>query len=828
MKRGRLEAIAFAAALAACGTSNVTKPGAGLREPVSVASFLGYTSADAVNLKPYFAIANQGRHDLTIVDATNDVSVPAPVELRTLVVSVPERPTILVSSSLGDTGADLLVAVGGDSSGLSPGNSSLQLVRTWDAYNQVETETVVDGEVLAAVAVPSAIHTARIALALSGHRVAVMTYGRSNSGVGPGIEPAAGGPVVSAVLPFQPVALAADPGDASALVPVPVPGLVYAATPDELPGSLFGVAEIDVSGATPAFVRGLDARGPTRLVAAGRLRERVAGRTATNDEAFDSTLDRVSRVYAVLDESGCGPSQRIDCGVAVIDARAATAGGTGTLLPDPTGRMPYLAPIRLPSRVLSLAVAPPPAAPPATTGDDAIYSGSLMRLWPGTGKIATTAVAAAACEDGSIHFIDLGRWNLASNTDPMTTANASLTLATATALTTGTVRLSLADAGGTVLDDATIGGAGFQLVPSWVAMTPGWAQSENFTVAYQDILPGLSSKWAEAGLFAPGQPWLAMQVAGRQVVRLWDPALGVRAGDIVSIEAQQVADLAVSGAPACVGTESPGAEVGTTKVFEARVAEMLQPSAAYPGGAVRLARETMAPLPAPAGDALSLWGDCFDRLAAATAAGAVTGLEVTVRAADYLVSGSVSGYLGRAVPGTQWTFEYPAAGEDSFTSCSLVPWPSNPTAVTCDATCRQACDSLLLARKARRYYHLATACPVDPLTCGDRFPGTYPDLAGPVVSFKIALATTGGAAQDPIRGLRLNVSTLSGVSPYHGPPTSPAPTGLGSLTHPNGVFTFDRSPTDGPSGYRFLVPYAADFVVDTTPSLEKASAVVIR
>jgi hypothetical protein len=61
------------------------------------------------------------------------------------------------------------------------------------------------------------------------------------------------------------------------------------------------------------------------------------------------------------------------------------------------------------------------------------------------------------------------------------------------------------------------------------------------------------------------------------------------------------------------------------------------------------------------------------------------------------------------------------------------------------------------------------------------------------------------------------------VSPFSARP------GSGLSSHPTGAIAFDRSPfTDGAPGYRFLVPYASDVVLDAAPANALAAPVVIR
>ncbi len=818
MNRARILAtLALAAALAACNKTKVQPQGVQLSRPSSVAPFRGVVFGSPA-IGTYLAIANEPRNDISVVNAGDDSPVLAPVSMKTLVIPV-LRPAMLVSAPLGDEGsppakADLLVVV-------SAAESKLQLIRTWNGVNEVVAGADVDvgDDVLAAVALPQGTAgTARIAVALAGGRVAVVTYLRDPTD-GIGIVPDPAGVVSSAQLPFQPLALAASTFTSAAKT------YVYAATRDLLdpaavPPVYYGVAVLDVTSGVPTYVSRLDVRGPTRLVAAALLRERVTtvpGATAVDSSAFTGQQP-VARVYAVLDESACGISQRIDCGVAMLEFDPVT--GAGGLLPDLTGRMPYRAPIPLPGRPVAIAVAKAPANPPSDA-----YTGDLMRLWPAAGERTSTAVAAVPCQDGRIYFLDLSRWQLANEVSLLgsvgaTASSTSVDVRSTAGVSIGTVRLWVADTAGNLLSET----ATSDEVRAQIDVTPGYTRSETFTVGYQSDLPALSGRRAEAGRLDATSLWLAMTGQGGEPIRLWDPQFGVRAGDIVAVE--------VSGLPAgtaCVGTDAPGAAAGGAKIFEARVAALLAPTADYPAGAVQLEQVPTGvnPLPAPAdataeGEAVTRWNACLDGLAAKVPAGTVAaGLVASIRAGGYVVTSDFSGHLVDSVTLSRpdagaagFTLEYPSPSKEDAPSCTLVPWPSTIAGRACDAACRSECEALLLARKSRRSYHVAESCAETDTTCSARWPG-LPDIAGPLVKFRFALQATGTAPLEPRRGLSLRVTTSSGVSPFGAASAS----GQGALVQPNGATVFDRSTMDASRGYRFLVPYQGDFVIDTSPSL---------
>jgi hypothetical protein len=376
------------AGLSACGSSSSTIT-VGFAQPSAVVAFRGFTpDRPDPDLRPYFAVANAARADLTLIDASDDTPILAPVIVRSLAVPVPDpRPTLLAASPLfvgadAEAKPDLLVVA-------SSGTAALQLVETWVASARVVDEAdlgaLAPGAAilaLAAVPVPDGATTqgrVRVVAALSGARLAVVEYARSPDGNGLGIVrgEVSVRPLVAGAAPFDAVSLAVNPND---------PLHLYAASPDPI-GDVEGVAELTMTGAPADWtIRGISARAPTRFVAAARLRERLADwpppvPNTPYDDRSEIGTQVVDRVYAVLDPARCGPDHRIGCGIAVLDPASG-------LVPDYAGLMPYLAPIALPQRALGLAIAEPPAV--LADADKDAYSGGFMKIAPGTGPRATT------------------------------------------------------------------------------------------------------------------------------------------------------------------------------------------------------------------------------------------------------------------------------------------------------------------------------------------------------------------------------------------------------------------------------------------------------
>ncbi len=842
MSRARILLLgALALSAAACTSRDVGGQAARLRQPSAIAIFHGYHFGDAADLRPFLVIANESRNDLTLVDARVNAGdaavVSAPVLLRPLALPFPDRPAQLAAASLQDGKPDVLVAV-------SAGDQVLQLVGTWLPDFAVVGAQDVDlaDDVLAIAALPSAPGTARLAVALAGaggdpaavNRLAVVQYRRAADGTAVEVDTSYGTSGVAAGgLGFHVAGLAAMPGD---------PNRVYAATRDDIEPGVRGVAQIDVSAPGAWTVRALGARAGTRLVAAARVRERRVDSVALDAAAFDLLQPPVERVYAVLDEASCGLQETIDCGVVVLDPALDTSVRGHSIPDDWSGWMPYRAPIRLRTRALALAVAGPTVNPPSGAAEDQVYQDDYMRLATSAAETsATTGVGVVAGEDRNVHFLDLGRFKVASSIAAPVAAKA--TVGQSTELDT---RIWFQEIGGEVFPDDPA---------AHVLLTPGYTPDENWRVAWQATLPGLELRAAEAIAIDPDHVRLAVQIgegnpgdpactrapcAGRllsQVARLYHPALGVVAGDTALAEPADIAVIRakVGGAELCTGAPPLGSSTtnpDVQKEFEADVTGILPPSAGSPGGELVLARRTLRTLErSPDAATLAAWSTCFDNLAAAAATG-LEGLVVTIRSGELVLLGDARGYAGRPVFGAPYTLEYRAAAgpdEDALAaSCPLADWdgelPAPPGVLDCNgAGCdRAVCERLVLARKVRRYHHLAEDCRGD-ADCLARYPTvTFPVVNGPALRFQVGNQLRAADATDlRARGLVLGFTTTSGVGAYFFDPGS-------ASAQANGAMAFDRSPWDAASGYRLLVSYPGDQVVDVSPSLLPLSVGVVR
>jgi hypothetical protein len=785
----RLIAAATAlAALAACTSATAPAVGIGFAEPSSLAFFRGVTVtslgvADPSNpvhpYRPFFAVANSASNALTIIDGVTDTSLPAPEPLHALVYPVPGRPLLLVSADLGDRKPDLLVVVtAGDLPWL--GGTRLQVIRTWAPDGAVVGAGVDLGLGVIALAPlppdPAAPGTARLVAALADQRIAVVTFPRATTGDLTAIDVAGAQFVVSAPLGFQPIDLAVLPGDGTR---------VFAASRDPIPGpgGVLGVAEISLAG-TPVFVPpGLDALAPTRVVAAAHLVEADLLRvpdglsspvaTALDATAFVTTT-AVNRVYAVLDESGCGLLAKIGCGVVALDPVTRAL----VLDPTPAGSMqaPYRAPLPL-GFATAMAASGPPFAPPP---DPQYADTSFLAIVLTPGNRHSTAAAAVMTLDGALNFVDLGRWDLPSQQLVVPNVHAAVT-ATRPSGTTGLQWLVLQrPGGGTVSHVDTLG------LAAAVTTTPGYTPTDRWAVVRQGILPGLSGLRAEAGSDS-GTPWLALQQtdpadnSAHGAVRLFDPTLGVRVGDTVVIEPTGL---------------------GTCTTFEATVSDVLKPDPKRPGGYVQLEPRVLQPdEPQPTAATRAMWDQCVAELATAAVPGRAPFFSATFRAGRYVLlrGNPPSIHVGRPEIGVpfQVIWQNEAGAPVACPLPPAVPWPAAaPDCPTAPGDCRDRCQLLQQVRLARRVGYLVE---------------TPANATGPAVGFTLALEVPTTTVP---RDLAITMDTADGRLAFRvGPNTS-----LGLPLDPRAAVPFDRTPWNPSSGIRFLSPYAGDVVFDAGPS----------
>jgi hypothetical protein len=572
---------------------------------------------------------------------------------------------------------------------------------------------------------PSPPGMARLLAGLSGGRLAVAEFERDPD---PAATPGSlkrRGPLVVRDLGFDAVHLAVSPDG----------GRVFAATPDPLLDAggqpVRGVAQIDASGADPLAwpVVGLDARAPTRLVAAGILSERTAddadlfGRWVADPGVPSGRRlepDPRLEVLAVLDESACGPGEDIDCGIATLVPDDASRGGG--IAADPAGQLPYRAPIRLggDAMPLDLTVAPPRAA-----GDPPVNARQVVKVMsiaPPTGRRDATAVGAVAAGDGRVHLVDVGRWAEGNAISPMRGAAragvASLDVLAASdtkKLAIGLWNERLIESGqpATVIEFTDM-----PALQKLATTTPGFATDEAWSVVWEGLIPGLVLRPGTVGL-ANGTPFVALQrpAAGTWITagNIANPALGVRVGDI--------AFVAIPDAVLC--PPQAGFAVGG---FEARVTGFLAPDPTwYPAGALAVDR-----LSDP--DHTACIRDVVD------AAAPTRDAELSIRGQGLVLSGQRFGYAGRPIlsvdPGAAATRPMSSSGRTRARSPLRRQPATAPPASSSPSCARRGGASTPPTASARRRLRRgrgSRTCPA-PTTppATTRSPASSPSAASPL------------------------------------------------------------------------------------------------
>ncbi len=836
-----------AALLAACNTTS-TRPSTRLNGPSAVAVYRGLSSRDPVNLRSYLAVANRSGDDLRLLDAVDGKAVLAPGLVMSLSLPTAPRPALLAAGSLSDGAADLLVVaspglvacgVGVRVTASTVFSGCIQVVATWDAATAVSAGDPADpvnrpdptvdlgalaggddAEVLSLAVLPVveadpaaggwkvSPGKARVVAGLSGGRLLVADYARSGASI------VKVGAAVHA-LGFDAVALSASPD----LVHL------YAASPDPIPdpaGAAEGVAELDLSGAFDAALpppRALPAGAPTTAVLAATVNPFEA--LATPGAATDQYGQAVVRVYAALEPTRCGRDQALACGLVSFDA------ATGAPLADPAGELPAHAPIPVPGDVLGLvAVSPPSVGSGDLNGqvEPAGTRGPLQQVIAATGSRWTSTLAVATSTTGAAYLVDLARGSLAYDASVLAGARVASAVSSAATLG-GDAYLALWDESAALpapvlTHDATA-------LPLLVGLTPGYTPSDSWVLGYQSALPGLSSLPAQlqADAAGDGLAWLAVQRSTgaaadsgpyRGAVRLYDPRLAIH---------PRVTDA--SGAvlsPGDIAVVTPDSAAACPKgPFELEVTDLLAPTPDFPGGAVAVAPRAVQPTTTVGDQVVSADPHCLDGAGRSTAT-------VTFRSGELLLVGSSFGYAGRPVAQAAAADPGYSLGADAAAlalSCPMLDGTAWPPA-TCDQACRDACERLLLARKARRRAYVYEACLSSLTECLSRWgPDPISDRPGPVLAFKVGWWSPTGTAS-PVRGASLQFTTSSGESPSLREPGQGSTVTGASL--PSGLATFDRAGTtlNGADGVRVFISYPANQVLDASPSVAGSSSTLYR
>jgi hypothetical protein len=796
---------ALALGSAACTNSSGTGVLAGFRGPEAVVAYTGKRPFGTGALVPLVAVAASRGDELRLINPETDLPVAAPNVAFPLAVPTLPRPVHLAATSLGDGGADALVVASGGSvvqlvatwlDGTDPKAPDVGVVATWDLEPFVGRGSQVLSLAAAPVpggppsgdppVAPALAGRAWVLVGLSGGvdgqggKLAVLELAR---GTGGAVELA--GPPEVKVLGFEPVALAPSPDRFH----------LYVATRDPIPDAtgrqVLGVAEIDAGGGLTAAwpARGLDGRGPTAAVAAAILGERgVAG---------SDFGPPVLRVYAVLDPSGCGPTQPINCGIATFDPPR------GGLVVDPStpGSVPpqaYRSPIYVPALPLAISVAMPPAtgpqqcvAPlpsgepgrcPSGFNDDGTRQ-QLMVLAPTSGQMWTTASMVVTAGDGNSYVLDLGRFyptNDEFEFQSETQTNTSVSGANSIGPPSGPF-LGLwfpIGTGPAPEPDADLLTLPKDL-PKAFQVWPGYTPGENWALSWQGILPGLGQVAATIGRLPDGDLYLAVQapLGNEWIVGavVGAPELAIHPSD-----AWPEGDLALF-RPASDATGGevdpcpvPVANPGDPSIpHEGVIRSILPPDPVlFPGGALRLSTP-------PGGDLA-----CLSTALAATP-GRVFHWFASVRASGLLLVGNNLGYAGRPKIGERYALAW--ADEDALSG-----------------------EALILARKARRiFYPWCFAA-----GCFRVIPGMDDLLeTGPVVAFRpgVYCLDSGACTSLPVRDAMITFSTQSGMLPM-----GRRPLGVAAGT---GAISLDKSQWSSLAylGRVYYVTYVGDTLLMLPP-----------
>jgi len=424
---------------------------------------------------------------------------------------------------------------------------------------------------------------------------------------------------------------------------------------------------------------------------------------------------------------------------------------------------------------------------------------------------------------------------------------------------------------------------------SYFQVTPGFTSDDIFSVTYQGYLANFSSNRpalvedAGNGQLRVGlQSTLAGTSTPTQVVSVYDPALGIRTGDIV--------EFWTAGIPACPDTTTTDETGAYLAPVEGKIVEVDPPDQAHPGGSlvvqkgecvvvaqgVRTYCDSTVHGPwtsmdscwpaagwAPGSPPPIVGQGRFARIRASGGAG-TWNADGTATGFEFVVVGSLTGYAGRAVavssdaPRDPLAFQFSNEGEaDLVAACPLIPYPSDPLAVpACNDACRLGCERAAIVRRARRQHLTSVECyepsssqaqpgtktfcqtffsgfavPAPPGQTDNPPFGTFDGEppAGPALAFSLGVRQPTATSQELlVRGTQVLFSTRSGYTPtsrYAGGAAGGAPTLPRSLAY------FDRSadPTWAVQDRaRFFVPYVGNLTLDASPSRSNGDTRVLH
>jgi hypothetical protein len=871
------------ALLATACSSGATVLSADFRGPAAVAGFWG-AGDETTGLVPWLAVASSRGDELRLIDPATDrpqrsANLAFPLSIPTLA-----RPFHLASGSLQDGGPDALVVA---SSGLliqlvgtwyTPVNRTplIAVAAQWDLTNLVEPGSEILALTIAAVpsGEPAGVPPVYAATPGKAWVVAALSGGSSGGAGklvvlevarGDGGSIALAGAAQVKPLGFDAVAISAAPDNFH----------LYLATGDPIPGpnggaSVFGIAEVDASGGLtqPWAVRGLDGRAPTTTVAAAIVGERKV-------ETWWDFDAPALRVYAAIAPSGCGPLERIECGIATFDP------ARGGLAADPApdiGYVPkqsYRAPMRSASIPLAVGVAMPPENPgtvapglvngsqvcfsPATPGNplpvcpDAGLPGGGFVLFNGNGiaqrfmQLAagslwwSTASMLVATGDGNTFLVDLGRFGplnfVSALNDPTTRTQVVKALPVGPAGPAGgtallgfpdnTSAVSLLTSKGVVDTDP------LEMIND-ITIWPGFTKSESWLASYQGVLPSLASRRGVVGLAADGASlYVALQEAYSPPpsgvlpastpwvpgLEVGSPVFGIHAADVPG----QTGDITqfILDTDPCTPTRPNWVPTGTlTPVYdstkppqahEAPIGSLLPPDPVLYPSGALL-------LALPTDPTLAGEYACLVDALRQQPGNVFTAFQtVATSTTDYLrgIWIRAGGFL---LVGSSSGY----AGRPALGVRYNFAWADEESL---------SGEALLVARKARRFWYPAyyESCDLEP-GCYTGFPEMIdPMEPGPVVGFtlgsycqtSVTPADCNAATSPPARDAGVSFATTSGFAPVTRRPLNAS---VGTSTS-----TFDKSLIGQENkGRVYYTTFAGGALFDVPPGLDSGQSVTIR
>ena len=866
---------------AGCNSGNVILF-ADFRGPSAVAAFHG-VGGSSTALVPWIAVASSRGDELRIISPVNDAPQRSANLAFPLSVPTLSRPVHLAAGTLHDGGPDVLVVA---SSG-----TLVQLIGTWYApVNQIpliavaaewDLAGIVDpgseilGLTVAAVPTGTPLGDPPVAAAAVGKAwvIAALSSGFSGAGgklVVLEVARGEGGAIALAAVPvvkplgFDPAAITASPDNLH----------LYCASNDPIPAgggrTVLGVAEIDASLGldAPWPVRGLDGLAPTTSVAAAIVGERSV---ATWWDYQAPAL----RVYASIAPSGCGPRERISCGIATFDP---VRGGLASDPAPDIGFVPkqsYRAPMPINAVPLAFAIAMPPANPgaiapglvggsqvcysPVTPGSglptcpDAGVSGGGFAIFNGAGVpqqfmlIAagsqwwSSAVGLVAAGDGSTYLLDLGRFGPLDFVSPLNDATTNTQVVKAIPVgpagpiagtpflgfPDGTSALGLLNFKGDVDTDP-----GFMIRD--ITVWPGFTRTESWLASYQGLLPSLAQRRSVLGLGADGaslylaiqesyspppvgvmpanSPWVPLAEVG-------SPEFAIHAADTYG----QPADIAqfVLDTDPCIPTRPNWIPVGggapvydptrTPQAHEAPIASIL-------GADPALYPVGALALAIPDNPVLAAEYTCLVTALRRQPGFVLTAFRtIQTNVADY-VRGTWVRAGGYVLVGSNTGY----AGRPQVDVRYNFAWNEEDLL---------SGEARIVARKARRFWYPAYYESCDGVGCYVGFPEMLdPMEPGPVVGFTLARYCQASitppdcdpATSSPARDAGVSFSATSGFVPAARRPGN-ASVGTSSTT-------FDKSVISGleNKGRVFYTTFAGGALFDVPPGLDSGQAVTVR